>query len=339
MGLEVSAVETEKVIDLNKLNGGQAFAKDDLKQTSDTLRNVEKILAQRNLLGLKKGKDGKIFPEHGNQFKNIIVLNDCNDSNAFGRILPVIRSKFGTATIDRIDIKPYAKLEIGFNLADYLVEIARRPETIFQPPTIILGNSAPRAEKNSNAKGCPFVFAELPFGQFYFGTFGEELSYIKSAIIGDVWQLDMPENTVFRSRYLSDAARDWIDGVRTVLTKKIKLSEIPDVNPLAIGTIDSLGNIKTGLTDNHTIIQELSHGDSILITIKGQQLAGRFAKSLADGDSGDIVLAKGSSCQNLSNLNDTSFDIYCLNGNAVEKFELGKAKVRPGDVVSIQLQR
>jgi hypothetical protein len=335
MGPDAAAQVSSSELNLNSSNGGSRVAGHLLIQLEHTLSAVENAYQQRISLGLSADKDGKTFPKKGSRIRNIIVLNDCNDTNAFGRILPVLRSNFGAATIDRFDVKPYAKIEIGFILADYLAEIASRPQPGIQPATIILGNSAPRAEKNSSAKGCPFVFAELPFGQFYFGTLGEELSYVKPYIIGKIWQLDMTDRTVFRSRYLSDVAKGWIKRERSIFTKEIEVGEIPDINPFAIGTIDSFGNLKTGLTGDHPLIQTLSCGDALLININGVRLGAKFANSLADGDTGDIVLAKGSSCQNLTKLDERSYDIYCLNGSAENQFNAGNSKIRPGDIITI----
>lgn len=261
-----------------------------------------------------------------------MILQDCSDTGARVRIEPrAARHLRLQPTL--LDVSPFerGKHHIGFLLATIVAE-AHHDEVKALGPVLILGNSAPRPSgATRNSEGCDFVYARLPGDHHFFGTFGVELAHVAPWLKPeDLWLLDIPRNgTPFRSRFLADAARRWLEGDPSVLVEQIPLERIPSVNPHTVRERDKQGNLKLGITHDDTLFAEAEFGQPLDVTINGVTQRVLYAENIgARGAKGDLIIAPGSTTHSLDGPRANFVDIYCNEGHAASHWANPKI-IRP----------
>lgn len=196
----------------------------------------------------------------------ITIINDCRDSNAFGRQATKTAAHFNNATINLVGVQ--SDLEAAGNLVDILTAGEGRDG-------VILVNVAPRhgsAKKWANG---------TPFGWFRYGETlvvasidGLTLSLIKKlGLINHIELLDIPTvmqfavdnklidrdtatyivSTQFRSLEFVPRVASWIYNGHNLPSTKYATTEVADAPP-AVWCIDNFGNCKTTL-----LTEELSN--------------------------------------------------------------------------------
>lgn len=269
----------------------------------------------------------KPMPERRTRPSMVIVLNDCCDTGALMRILPRVPRHLGGIQPTPLGVSPYdsGKLQIGFVIATTAAD-SHLDRVKTARPTVVLGNSAPRPSGDTvNCKGCDFVFAPLPGGLLYFGTFGPELSFVRPWLKeGDVWSLHIQrDGTPFRSRFLADVAGRYLRGDETALVTPVPLELIPPPpKRLVVCERDAQGNLKLGRTVSDPFFGGREYGQRLTVVINGVQQTAIWAECLsARGEKGDLVLAPGSSNHSLEGDPDQRFvDLYANEGHAAGLF-------------------
>ncbi len=266
----------------------------------------------------------KPLAQPGDRPSIAMILQDCSDTGARVRIEPRAARHLGLPPT-LLHVSPFdrGKHQIGFVLATVVAE-AHHDSVKANGPVLILGNSAPRPSgATKNSEGCEFVYAKLPGNHHYFGTFGVELAHVAPWLKPeDLWLLDIPRNgTPFRSRFLADAAKRWLDRDDTVLVEKIDLARIPSFSPHTVRERDVQGNLKLGIPHDDPFFQGAEFGRLVAVTINGKSHRVIYSENIgARGRKGDLIIAAGSTTHTLDGPRRNFVDIYCNEGHAASYF-------------------
>jgi hypothetical protein len=190
---------------------------------------------------------------------NIVLINDCRDENAKGRLVARTSSLF-SCPVSFIGIN--SELEAAGNLIDALDAFDNRPG-------VILVNVAPRGGKGKNFSN------GTPFGYFWYKNvlvvstvdglclslvkklnltravnlidLKKSLPFLTKSGLVDEKDVDRVANTQFRSLEFAPKAAKYLFDKGELPVKVVPIEEIENA-PITIWWIDNFGNTKTTLT-------------------------------------------------------------------------------------------
>lgn len=232
----------------------------------------------------------------------VTIINDCHDSNTFGRQETRASILFNTH-ITPVGVAFGATIEAAGNLIDIL-------DASEGKPGIILVNVAPRhGEGKKWENGTPFAYFHYKETLIVASISGYTLSLVKKlGLVKEINVMDIPTvidfvvgknilskevgqqiiNTQFRSYDFIPRAARWIQDGLPIPAEKLVLNEIADI-PQTIWWIDNFGNCKTSL-----FADEINHSEgSIIKTAFGDFACYNRLKDVPNDQAGFIVGSSG----------------------------------------------
>lgn len=232
----------------------------------------------------------------------VTLINDCSDSNAFGRQVARIGSFIPNSTVNTVGLKNYSDVEAAGNLIDCI-------DAYGESEGIIIVNSAPRhgsAKKWKNGS---------PFGYFYYKNLlivstidGYTLSLAKKfGLIEELFIVDIPVvvdfaikenlidvqtgnyiiNTQFRSFDFEPRLAKWLKEGIDVPSEIYPLENIADIGN-RIWFVDNFGNTKTTMIKDDVDLEGGFYKSEVLGKIK-------HYTSLKDVPDNETAITVGSS--------------------------------------------
>lgn len=185
-------------------------------------------------------------------------------------------------------------IAIGFVTAQYALENSR-------PGTIIYGNAAPRRDKSSAMKDNVdegIKYAKLDNGVEVVNVNSEyAFGFMKDHIV-EFRDIDCPnKGSQFRSRdFFPERVAKLVNDDRSILTKKLDISKIPEIPKNLVAWTDGFGNIKT--TTRKSDLKNFKPGDQIQVILNGVSMLAVFSNGGFQVDRGVLAVSTGSSGQN-----------------------------------------
>lgn len=197
---------------------------------------------------------------------------------------------------------------------------------------VIFSNTAPRGDiawKGENRQA--FVCGILDNGIPVFAVnAGFNLSFVKSRLRG-LWEVKTPNiGTQFRSRdFYPEATMSILNGDTTRIGRAVSFSEIPDVPPLTVASIDGYGNLKTTIRESD-LPSSIKKSPFVRVTInKRSFFALNTLAGTKKGKVGDICMVVGSSGPK----EDRYIEIIRLQKKASNAFEVMMLRDDGGKIV------
>lgn len=190
-------------------------------------------------------------------------------------------------------VPPLDTMAIGFVTAQYA--FAPHNGKMF-----IYGNAAPRRDKSKAKKDNSdngIQYARLDNGVEIVNVYSEyAFGFVKSHIV-EYRDIDCPNGgSQFRSRdFFPERVARLINGDRSVLTKELKVADIPDIPHNQVAWTDGFGNIKTSMRKSDLTAMGLKSGQKVQVILNGVSMLGVIADGGFAVDRGVLAVNAGSS--------------------------------------------
>ena len=184
-------------------------------------------------------------------------------------------------------------MAIGFVTAQY----AFAPN---QGKMVIYGNAAPRRDSAKAMKSNidhGIKYARLKNGVEIINVWSEfAFGFVKSEIV-EFREIDCPnQGSQFRSRdFFPERVARLINGDQSLLTKELKIEDIPEIPSNLIAWTDGFGNMKTTMRKSDLDTRGFKMGQSVQVICNGVSMLGVIATGGFTVDRGVLAVNAGSS--------------------------------------------
>lgn len=195
--------------------------------------------------------------------------------------------------IHNTEVPPLDTAALGFVTAQY----ALAP---FTGKRVVYGNAAPRRDKAEAKKdnvGQGIKYAKLKNGTEVVNVYSEyAFGFMKDQIV-EFRDIDCPAaGSQFRSRdFFPERVAKIMNGDLSVLTTKLDIESIPDIEPNRVAWTDGFGNIKTTTRASHLKELGLKPGQKVQVILNGVSMVGMLAIGGFSVDRGVLAINLGSS--------------------------------------------
>lgn len=223
--------------------------------------------------------------------KTVILISDYGLGDpSFTEVILKLRNLLSDVYFIPHATPPFSTINTGFWIAQISQESGIKN-------TFIYSNTAPRLDNKEaqiHNEGEKLMYAKLENGfEIMAVNAGFVFSFVKP-LIKEFYYVDVSNNgSQFRSRdnYPSVVAK-MVNGDKSFLGKKEKISIINDYPENIIASIDGYGNIKT-TTKVSSINFKI--GQMLTVTINNKTLSALYSDGIFNAKNGSLVVAPGSS--------------------------------------------
>ncbi|MCC6711023.1 MAG: hypothetical protein IT416_01585 [Candidatus Pacebacteria bacterium] len=192
------------------------------------------------------------------------------------------------------EVPPLDTAALGFVTAQY----ALAP---FIGKRVVYGNAAPRRDKDEQARkdnfGQGIKYARLKNGTEVVNVYSEyAFGFMKEQIV-EFRDIECPAaGSQFRSRdFFPERVAKIMNGDLSVLTTKLNIDDIPDIEPNRVAWTDGFGNIKTTTRASYLKKLGLKPGEKVQVILNDVSMVGVVAIGGFAVERGVLAINLGSS--------------------------------------------